>query len=1604
MPPDPGVRSRGIGANWLQVEGNCVYWRRNEELFRRLTFDTNDKITACALTVFEGDDPKNVAAAVFLNKTAQIYYSNGLSHVIDLQFKVKRVFTCPTGLILERETDPPTAIWAKFDSLPDLPKSTFNRSTTAHSQTQPRIFYLSDPMQEMGLVVSSSTTSIAPSEDLLWVPRRTGASICVTFDKQSKQVILYQIKYLSKSTKYGRITRGKQSASIPGSGSASGFIRRSSRRYEEFSNTAIATGNASKSGGTTGKHSEMRAHTSSTIQRRVSLLGSNTAQARRVSLDPGRTSMVEQDMRYGKVNAQNGLRTPHNWRKAAIITQISRFNAEWDPLDVKIECVVDHDTQCVCALSRVESLVNLFIIARNNERGSSAPVHRVLNACDMILLEQRDSGPRSTGIVLIQSQSGDLAMIDPLLDVACELNLQFKVQSISSFSTFDSADGERINVPVISVDGAPHLLQFYVNTGALTGSCLGLLQLLLEPVKFRAFHFMFMNELVDSNRRLTQWDAFASTLVCWMLKHNARADNSKLLAILLRGIELKHWQNSGIKGVECDFCEKKTFIILALHLLYQEMTLDQLKKRHLKDLQDCLSLLMSLAGWEWGFPYTTDMGMVPFKGLVDAPQAIKTPPDLYKTLVMLMLRRPTNEYLSLQQIISCDDLTAREILPRTHLSIELLTRATSENATTRALFAQLADANLEPKDVASFTDGLRAVIEEVVSATSQTLDSIDAGESSSYLLAFMQAQNALSLTHRKDVQLMISGDVGCANKIPLSREAIRPVRKRRDTSAILLETKLSSSSSSWDEMAELQRLAVARQIFFEDRRFHEVSRLLQRTSAQTAFLEQESEWSDTEWVSKQRALSQVALLRIFSVSLGVAAFHYSTKIPLVTEKLHPVKVNFSIVIYPSNSTVLIEPSLIQEKEVVWGHFHSGVSTGLTVNRSARHITGSWILFNKLQKVLDPHHSGFLLGLGLNGHLAELQEWHVYNYLSPKHIPTSVALLIGLAASKMRSMDARLLKILSVHVSALMPPLASDLNNSILVQAAGLVGVGLLYAETQHREMSKVLLGEILDDRKQRTVVGLPSSTSENESKEGYRLAAGFALGLIHLEKGPYLKGLTDSVLVRKLLDTVLVANDVERERNYNQKVPGALMALTLIFMKSGIKSISHKLEIPDSPQALNYIRPDVMFLRTLAKHLIDWHEIEGSLAWMEQNIPIGVYDHEWAALFDVLSGNFATEINSDHMQFCYVLAGLSLSIGLKFVSTAEITAKKTILMVCDFLYRHLSQGNTADGGVRQCLSNCYATSAFALAILCAGTGDLDAMRQLRVCSVSMDSSNLYGTYMANQMALGILFLGSGMYALSNKPMALAGLIMSSYVLWPTDVKDNHCHLQALRHAWVFATELRCLTVRHAVTKELTPVNIRLSLKDGSQNVYRSPCLLPPLEDISIVDTESTEFAQVRLCLDDSRDPRVTEFLRDLTLYVVEKPHTTNTIATGNGDVIRNCLNSTLETTAATTGRFGLQCAVSLREHMVFDSINEVIPTETSYSPPSSIDQLFDSDKDWSLTLNQISSNPSSAYDLWNARLLLAFQNIWPESEMNVVSRMQLETLKLNLWRKCHPCN
>lgn len=688
----------------------------------------------------------------------------------------------------------------------------------------------------------------------------------------------------------------------------------------------------------------------------------------------------------------------------------------------------------------------------------------------------------------------------------------------------------------------------------------------------------------------------------------------------------------------------------------------------------------------------------------------------------------------------------------------------------------------------------------------------------------------------------------------LSKQSLERVQEQHHT-LVLWSTRdihtichAAESPEAATDWPILERAMITRLIFSEDRRFIEAVKLVEPLRVPVAECVPNPSWSEAEVLEAQKEIVQWVMVRQFSLAPAQAMVWYDSKRPLITEKYAIHGFSTMCLMKPMNITVTAERAGYTEEKYGWSWFHAGVSAGLQISKHAAGIDTSWIMFNKPAE-LNNRHAGLLLGLGLNGHLKSIAKWLAFKYLTPKHTMSSIGLLLGLSAAYLGTMDTLVTRLLSVHITRMLPPGAAELNLSPLTQTTGLMGIGLLYYSSQHRRMSEVMLSEI-EHVEQEDPSGAPDTLRD----EGYRLAAGFALGLINLGKGGDLRGLHDMSLVERLLAVAVGTKQVNIVHVLDQATAGATIAIALIFMKTQNVAVARKIDIPDTLPQFDYVRPDVFLLRTLSKHLIMWDNIQADSRWIIQNLP-PAYRVSYT-LRDIKT------LRSESMPFFNILAGLLWSISLKHAGTGSSIVRSFLLTYLDQFIRlaHLPAPRYDSRLTRTTVRNCQDLLALAVATVMAGTGDLDVFRRLRLLHGRVNPDTPYGSHLAAHMAIGVLFLGGGSYTLGTSDLAIAAMLCAFYPLFPVDVTDNKAHLQAFRHFWVLAAEPRCLIVRDVDTRRAISLPVILTMEAASgagggkahdketvtEKKLTAPCLLPSLDTIASIRTADPEFWQVTL--------------------------------------------------------------------------------------------------------------------------------------------------------------
>lgn len=654
-----------------------------------------------------------------------------------------------------------------------------------------------------------------------------------------------------------------------------------------------------------------------------------------------------------------------------------------------------------------------------------------------------------------------------------------------------------------------------------------------------------------------------------------------------------------------------------------------------------------------------------------------------------------------------------------------------------------------------------------------------------------------------------------------------------------------TNNAGFEEGEGTERQAVIRALFKDDRRLNEAQDLLSTHKSRVVHLAHSKDWSESEYLDKQKELVSQIAVGTLAIPAGRALLYYSLRFPLITQKFHIGGFNLNCIVKPSDYIVGVDKALFTEEKVCWGFFHQGVAAGLAISPQAKGIDTSWILYNKPSQDLSNRHAGFLLALGLNGHLKGVAKWVAFKYLTPKHSMTSIGLLLGLAASYMGTMDSLITRLLSVHATRMLPRGAAELNLSPMTQTSAIMGIGLLYCGSQHRRMSEIMLSEIehIDEEEE----------DEPLRSECYRLAAGYALGLINLGKGTDLKGLHDMRLTDKLISHATGAKRVEIVHVLDRASAGAVLAITLIFLKSEDHIVARKIDVPESVLQFDNVRPDILLLRTVAKNMILWSKIEPTSSWVEKSLP-GPYQSRYTL-------NLVRKLKSTDLPFFSILAGICFSIALRFAGSASMNVRNLLIHYLDQFIRisriPASNCNDTDAAppydeelARSYSRMCQDVVGLSAAIVMAGTGDVPVLRRLRSLHGYDDPDTPYGSHLATHLAIGTLFLGCGTATLGTSNIAIASMLVAFYPIFPTSVMDNRSHLQAFRHFWVLATEQRCLVTKDVLTGQPVSVSVQIKTQQGSQGqtIKRTtPCLLPPLDQIvSLSTTCGPEFWDVEL--------------------------------------------------------------------------------------------------------------------------------------------------------------
>lgn len=1391
---------------------------------------------------------------------------------------------------------------------------------------------LVDTLGDFRSITTSSTSVISHYEEMMTFPKKNNHKsllLCATYNSIENVIIIYFVRTSS--------SQKKTSSSVP---------KKNHRNKKKF---LLSTPNNLRS-----MEDDLSLEMNKNVSFNQNHLSLNMDKKRACTFltDALLNARVENDVLFQDLkNRCNRYCDYPNYRKDMILSKLDVINISVEKSQLKIHNLYFEDQTAIIIFNKVkkEAYVHIFKYVNNNHYQS----YFKYKCDDCIPLDHS----KYEGILISLKNNHYLHLVNPFLEIVSP-----KIDLKSSFPKIVSLTSScEENLAFISDTNKIYYIKLVLEPKCdLVAKCLKCFEY-SSGSKIKELIWMVWRSSLMLDDLKDEWNAFVITLLSLIYPFNENSYESNEITDLLE--KAKHIHETSL--INYAIFDLISYIVIFLHLLREEYRLNIVEGNAVQKLGVLLTQLTVWMGWpeEWIKYYMISFDKIDRKVRFLLILILEKPPNILESLSSLFDEKVI-AYITISQLLKESESLDILLTPRTVHVLKIFQLIINSNYNPKMIIETMCDFGITQNELKTYPCGIYLPLMDAILVCQENPN-------------FEWSTKALELVERKDLDLF------------LSNKTFNPVIYDNDVKLSSIDEildnifNINDVISPWDDQLEADRLAINTLIFDYDRRYHEITSLLHQNKTQMAVLINDENVKEYDLTIMQRNLAALVALRTLTIPMGRASLFYASRKPLLTEKFPIPSFNFSVLILPTMTNIILSQDAISHEIFEWGHFHNGVSAGLTINKNSKNISSSWIIFNKPRE-LNAEHAGFILGLGLNGHLNKLEEWHIYNYLGPKHSLTSISLLIGMAASIKGSMDNKLTKVLSVHSVALLPLGANDLNVSIPIQTAGLIGIGLLYLETQHRRMSEILLDQISNTICQNDI---------DQIDEGYRLAAGIALGFVNLGKGEDLRGLNDTHVVDKLILIATIMKDFQQSDELNKSSSGAILALGFVYLKTENTSIANKLKIPDAEQLLDYIRPDLQFLRCLSKNIIMWNSIDKTVDWVKSEIP--------EFLVERYINNDINVLDSDQIGFYNILGGLCLTIGLRFASTHDIVARDTLLHFSDKMMKIISKkSSTYDQKVAyHTANNIQKLIALSVSLVMAGSGDLKSFRILRVMYNDTSRDLSFGNFMIINTALGFLFLGGGQYAFSDSNFAIASMIVSFYPLYPSENSDHDIHLQALRHLWALSVEPRCLIVRDVITQNPIKIKATLTLKDGSKKLISPPCLLPNLETISSIETLSDEFFKSVIHFD-KNSRFLSIFKQNLTIYVYRKKNYM-LLNSSLGSLLKienSSLMNSKPIDPDTKSLFNLDIFASISKYEKSILLNE-LAENTKFNCSNSEISIFNMIEN-KLNLELITNNIRTVDDVWNLKIIFGFAEKFREIGLNFLPLDFIEKIRqkiLNLF-------
>ncbi|AMD19407.1 HBR506Cp [Eremothecium sinecaudum] len=1320
--------SAELGQIWI-TNSSTVEWYRENTCFRRFKF--TEKVILAGFTRWESNQESLV---IVIKNYIQVYFlDDGDSHTIKLPFPIAKAFFYANGLLLELLYQP------------DLVDGDL-------MLLEHKFITLSDPLVPFGSMSFVTNHADIDQYTMLYFPERETYDIAVLYNESKNFIGFYSAEVLNSKSTIGPDPSSlfmKRKKSYGNLVSAEPVPLTSSAQRKRTTELNIGSPITSSSSAVNGNNLASTGLTN-TLRRRLTM-NRRTASAT-VSVEQNKLTNTPRASTHGNptankgpplrstsatldrmtisnsafnVQSQLGVNNQSNetvqpvLSKDGVLTKITSSPIPFKFSEsVKIVSTRFNDKVSIAVYDRERDWGRLWLFNLNSSLVGSmkfkafgySPVSLVksIDIRQMMLVDICAYDPKYLPGVFALLLDDNITLFNPVLNTmspAFPLNNDHKFQNIFAISPTELfLEKGTVTIPPATYPRSQTVQKYfeairYLVPLKIFSYLLSIWQLMrmlvvdleTENYDIKAFEYAIMSFLVTPESSL----------------YDTIIEKAQSHQLFLQCNTILEWLPK---------------IVICLHLLREEFQLNVLQCMHVKQLDELLGKLTTLMGWPevWVEYYgSRDKAIKPIQ--VDFTHPLDEPPSIFKSLysvtqssLMEIVPFITFSRLAEHQKTTIDAI----VTPRTHKLLKLFESLQSRPHLANNLLERLNELNITQGEFETYPIGVYAPLKRFLHELEPTINKVDPHMNMSLItrsdlnscIALMKGESPRDIKDLPNIQSRKQFDFKVKDIAELTG-AILDLRKGT-------ETPLSPHP--------LENFDRKENFFFDQSLFDEVLSMFTYSNPHKAYFPSlNGEY--TKILKLKKYAATTSAYKALTSGLGKAAVFYCSEDAINSKKSQRDELNLNFKFPSDGSKLSLSKDKFQDEFLKWAEFHRGVARGIAISKSVTNVTSSWINHNR-PPWLDAQYGGFLLGLGLNGHLKVLEEWQLYNFLSPKYTHISIGLLLGICASMKGSMDLTLTKVLSVHIVALLPPGSSNLNIHHRVQTSGLIGVGLLYQSSQHRRMSDLLYSQI---------TSFVTINEEQVPDEGYRLAAGIALGLVNMGAGnkcfslknnadidedmtdytgdqqtpssamfsiKHTTGYMDSSIIEGLLKLVTTVHDVEESWMPDNSQLGATVSLMLMFLRSNCSIVADKLSATSDDTKRGetwYIKPELFMYREWASNMVMWDNVQGNLQW----------------IISVLDDKVETRaIDSDVLPTYYIIAGRVLSVGIKFASSNSIELRDGLFAILDQflpLYQY-AMGSTVDEQLMyKGISMLINVLIISLSLIMCGSGDVETFKRIR---------------------------------------------------------------------------------------------------------------------------------------------------------------------------------------------------------------------------------------------------------------------------------------------------